>query len=169
MPIINVDTLPFTVAEFRSAYPEFQNTAVYPDAAITYWISVSTLFVNPCVWEDKFGFGCSLWTAHNLVLQQQALGAAQAGGYPGISKGAISSEGAGAVSLSYDTASVSEPDAGAYNLTTYGKEFIRYARIMGAGVFQIGGGCGAPGDVPGQINPGPAWSGPNCKPGFFGS
>src|SRR5208282_2001507 len=96
--------------------------------------------------------------------------AARTGGWPGISKGAISSEAAGAVNISYDTQVTMEEDAGHWNNTVYGTRFIRICKMHGAGPVQIGPGLGLAGTVPGyNTNVGRAWSGPNCAPGIFGS
>jgi hypothetical protein len=75
----------------------------------------------------------------------------------------VSGENAGQVSVSYDTTAGIEPDAGQWNLTSYGIRFIGLARLLGAQPTQIG---------PAGIAPpfsGPGWIGPPPFPGYFSS
>jgi hypothetical protein len=113
--------------------------------------------------------GVEMFVAHNLVIDAMNTDTAQIGGWPGIAKGMVSSESPGAVSINYDTQPVMEDGGGNWNLTTYGTRFLRLARMMGAGPIQIGPcGFGGSGSVPGYGGDGPAWWGPNCRPGVFG-
>ncbi len=75
--------------------------------------------------------------AHELVLAAQNAKAAQVGGSPGQQGGIANSKTVGSVTVSYDASTSTEKDAGYWNLTTYGKQFIRLARIFGAGAIQL--------------------------------
>ncbi|MBX9696911.1 MAG: DUF4054 domain-containing protein [Alphaproteobacteria bacterium] len=47
------------------------------------------------------------------------------------------SKSVGGVSVGYDSTAQSEKDAGWWNRTTYGQQFIRLVRIFGAGAIQL--------------------------------
>jgi hypothetical protein len=70
-----------------------------------------------------------------LAAQNQKAGVI--GGVPGGNSGPASSKTVGSVTVAYDTAQTAEKDAGYWNLTTYGKQFIRLARMFGAGCIQL--------------------------------
>ncbi len=125
------------VAAFRTAFPEFADTDVYTSAQVTAWSGIAEKLVNVDVWEDLSTFGIQLLTAHNLVLSQQNQRAAAVGGVPGGTAGQQSSKSVGDVSVSYDTQASAEKDAGMYNMTVYGKQFIHYAKLFGAGAIQL--------------------------------
>jgi hypothetical protein len=167
MPITSTTPV-VTPQQFVADYPEFSDSAKYTVSSMNYWLAVATLLLNPNRFDaNTLILATELYVAHNLVIEAQAQDTAKAGGWPGITKGVINSESAGAVTVSYDTAPVIEERAGHWNLTVYGLRFIRLAKLFGAGPIQVGPGFGAPGTVPGS-DFGSAWSGPNCKPGWFG-
>lgn len=85
------------------------------------------------MWEQ----GVKLYVAHEITLAAQNQKAAATGGSPGQSGGIANSKTVGSVSVGYDTTSTAEKDAGWWNLTNYGKQFIRLARIFGAGAIQL--------------------------------
>lgn len=151
-----------TVTNFRTDYPEFGSVSKFPDSAVTYWLGIAKLMLTTR-WDDtpaeagaptQLYYGTELFVAHNLVLEAQARKNAAKGGTPGVGNaGPVSSKSVGPVSISYDTASAIELDAGHWNLTVYGTRFIQLARMMGAGPLQIGQGCAPYGS-------GGAWPGP---------
>lgn len=132
--------VPLTVARFRADFTEFANATVYPDATVTFWLSVATLMINPDKWARLTGVGIELFAAHNIVLEAQALATVNVGGIPGIQKGPVSSEAAGAVSVSYDVQAGISKDAGHWNLTTYGTRLYKLMMIFGAGPIHLGTG-----------------------------
>jgi len=132
--------VPLTIARFRQDFTEFANTAVYPDNAVTFWLSVATLMLNPDRWARLLGVGIELFAAHNLVLEAQALATVNVGGIPGITKGPVTSEAAGAVSVSYDVQAGINKDAAHWNLTTYGTRLYKLMMIFGAGPVHLGTG-----------------------------
>jgi hypothetical protein len=127
----------FVIATFRAAFPEFNDTARYPDAMITFWSSFATAQVNACRWGDQVQTGVFLYTAHGVTLAAQNQKAGVIGGTPGGQSGPISSKTVGSVTAAYDTTQAAEKDAGYWNLTSYGKQFFRLARIFGAGPIQL--------------------------------
>jgi len=157
-----------TSGKFRANFPEFADPSVYPDSALQYWVTVACLLLNPSRWCDMLCVATELFVAHNLVLEAKTTQEALAGGWPGISKGMINSEFAGAVTVSYDTAEIAEVDGGNYNETVYGRRFLRLARMFGAGPIQVGpGGCGpSGGPFFGGVAEPNAWVGPWPFPGM---
>ena len=171
MPITTTLTPAVTIAQFRIDFPEFADSKQYPDSAITYWLAVATLLLNPCrIPPEIIILAAELYIAHNILLEAMDTQTALAGGWPGVNKGVVNSETPGEVTVSYDTAPSVEPDAGHWNLTRYGTRFIRLARMAGAGPVQVGPGCSLPGTLSdANVGTGLAWSGPDCRPGKFGS
>lgn len=149
---INDPTVVMTIDIFREDMTVFASETDYPDDSLTYWLNVATMMLRPERWNDALNLGIEMFMAHHLVLDKLNQDTAAVGGYPGLNKGVVSSQSTGGVSLSYDTSSVLEPDAGHWNYTIYGSRFIQLIKMMGAGPIQVGAG----GDVPG-ITP---WLGP---------
>lgn len=104
---------------------------------VNFWVTLATQQVDVCVWKDSWTAGVSLYVAHELVLARQNVQAAGVGGSPGQQGGIASSKQVGSVNVQYDPQTSTERDAGYWNLTTYGKQFIRLARIFGAGCVQL--------------------------------
>lgn len=127
----------FDIAAFRVNFPEFSDTTVYPTATITFWAGLAEKLVRLSVWGDCWTEGVSLYVAHEITLESQAAKAAAAGGVPGVMGGIANNKTVGSASVGYDTTSTAEKDAGWWNTTNYGKQFIRLARIFGAGVIQL--------------------------------
>lgn len=158
-----------TPAAFRTAYPEFANTAVYSDELITYWLQVAQLALNcgtlygvwtdsPCVtgqpsWLD---LGTGLYVAHYLSLEAYAIQQAATGQQPTGPSGIINSRAVGPASIGYDTVSSVEEGAGQWNLTLYGRRFYQLCQIRGGMPLQIGIGCPPPYSMASTG----AWAGP---------
>lgn len=128
----------FDVAAFREAYPEFNDTAKFPDSMISGWATVAQLQVRCRRWKSQYNLGVNLYIAHEITLESQQQAAATAGGSPAGPSGIVNSKTVGSVTVAYDTASAVEKDAGHWNLTMYGRQFIRLARMFGAGPVQLG-------------------------------
>lgn len=125
-----------TVAAFRSLQPEFSDSVKYPDAAITRWLVLADKILPANRWEDWLETGTCWFAAHYLAigrLNEQTSRRGSAVGAGGI----VASKSLGQASVSYDTASGVEFEAGHWNLTTYGREFIRTARMVGTGGAQL--------------------------------
>ena len=125
------------IATFRSHYPEFASETDYPDTQIEYWASIAVLRLNTTRWGSLLAHGIELLTAHSITLAKAEASIAAKGGGAGQGVGLKSNKSAGDVSVGIDTTSTIEVDAGHYNLTNYGKQYIRLARIMGIGGAQI--------------------------------
>lgn len=156
-----------TAAQFRADFPEFEDSGVYSDGSISFWLNLAygttaqpIGLLPPQRWAERLDVGAELFVAHNIVLEKQAMDAAASGGAPGISQGPIGSKSVGPVSIGYNTQAALELDAGHWNLTVYGTRFVWLAKIAGAGPLQEPGGCGPPGT-------GGAWAGPPLWPGWY--
>jgi hypothetical protein len=157
--------------QFTTDFPEFANTTTYPRSSFSFYQNFARLMLT-FVWGapaalgqplELYDIGCELFIAHNLALEAMNQKAAAVGGVPGLSTGPVSSKGAGAVSISYDTTAGIEPDAGHWNLTTFGTRFISMLRLLGSAPMQV-----SPQGVHAPYS-GPGWTGPNTRPGWFGS
>ncbi len=125
------------IPAFRNAFPEFKSTEVYPTSMITFWAAIAEAQVRQCVWKTQWTAGVNLYVAHEITLAAQNAKQANFGGAPGTFGGPANSKTVGGASVGYDSSATSEKDAGYWNLTNYGKQFIRLARIFGAGVLQL--------------------------------
>jgi hypothetical protein len=128
---------PFDIGAFRTSFPEFADLVTYPTPMIEFWVGLAVLQVRQCIWKSCWVQGVSLYVAHEITLAAQNQKAALNGGVPGVSGGIANSKTVGSVSVGYDTTSTAEKDAGYWNLTNYGKQFIRLARIFGAQAIQL--------------------------------
>ncbi|KAA6459632.1 DUF4054 domain-containing protein [Acidobacteria bacterium AB60] len=156
-----------TYAQFILDYPEFANAS---QAQFTLYQNRATQQLT-CAWGTaspgtdpsqytQYDIGMELVIAHFLARATIRARAVAAGGTP-VAKGVVSSESAGPVSVNYDTAVSTEADAGHWNETDYGREYVQMARLMGAGPSQA-----SPCPNPNPLN-GPAWSGvPYLQNGF---
>jgi hypothetical protein len=149
------DPTTLTPTQFRLDLTAFADATAYPDAVINLYLQAAIAALN----LPRFGAFASLavefMTAHYLVLDKQDDRAAAAGGVPGVNAGMISSKSVGPVSIGMDGGSSAEDDGGHWNLTTYGRRYLRLAREAGAGPLQLGGvpfpsGSGFPGSAAAQ-------------------
>ena len=125
-----------TAQSFRTDFPEFADTTLYPDLEINYYLAEAGLMLNPCRWSTMLDNATELYVAHFMVLRSAALQEAANGAIPGQSRGPIQSERVDKVGASY-TADGFEMDAGQWNLTVYGTRLFRLIRMFGAGGAQV--------------------------------
>lgn len=124
-------------AQFRADFPEFDDCVAYPDAEVDRWIGLAEKLLPACRWEDMLDLGTELYVAHNLALSTQRYGMAVIGGQSGQIKGPQTSKSVDKVSVGYDVSVVTLKDGGAYNMTSYGIQFLQLARTVGAGGIQL--------------------------------
>lgn len=123
---------------FRTNFPEFADQSRYTSGQLTFWSGIAALNVNPRAWgADMYPFAVQLYVAHEMTLAAQNSASGAYGGAPSTASGPVSSKSVGGASISYDTAQAGEKDAGWWNLTSYGKQYIRLARMYGAGAIQL--------------------------------
>lgn len=125
------------IGKFRTAFPEFADTVRYTDATIEFWATVAEAQVLQKIWCHLWTQGVMLYVAHEITLASQNYQAGSVGGIPGISGGVPNNKTVGSVTVGYDSTSTAEKDAGWWNLTNYGKQFIRLARMFGTRAIQL--------------------------------
>jgi hypothetical protein len=116
------------IAVFRQHFPEFADSATYPDSSIEFWAGIGEARLPVERWGNLYNHGLELFVAHNITLAQAGT---SAGG------GLLASKTIGSVSVSYDTGAVAAAGASHYNQTVYGRRFWELARMRGAGVLQV--------------------------------
>jgi len=118
-------------AAFRLAFPEFQDEDVYSDDVMTFWESMAGAYVSEVKWGTLYVQGMSLVLAHFLVLAKNNQST------PGGGTGLVSNQSVGDVSVGFDTTTTAEERAGQWNLTNYGQQYIRMARMISGGAMQL--------------------------------
>ncbi|HWU68260.1 MAG TPA: DUF4054 domain-containing protein [Stenotrophobium sp.] len=123
--------------DLRANFPEFANTAAYPDGQVQFWLTLAYTVLNPDAWADYLDLGAQLYTAHHLVIGARDQKSAAAGGVPGAVTGPQASKAVDKVSVSYNTGAVTLEGGGFWNATMYGIQFYQLARVVGAGGVQL--------------------------------
>lgn len=124
-------------AQFRLDFPEFSDTTRFPNSSLAFWSGMGERLISPDRFGDLYAQAVELFTAHNITLAAQNSASSAAGGLPGGEGGPISSKAVGSVNVSYDNASVMLPNAGHWNQTTYGRQYIQLVRLIGHGACQL--------------------------------
>lgn len=127
------------IAQFRNDFPEFSDSARYPVSLITFWSTLAEQVTSEPCYQTTYTTAVKLATAHFITIGQVNAKAGQAGGVPGSSGGVVASKSVGDVSVSYDTTIgvMSGENAGQWNATTYGRQYLTLARLFGAGAVQL--------------------------------
>lgn len=125
------------IPAFRTEFPEFADSTVYPTTQIAFWAGLAEAQVLECIWKTQRNVGVSLYVAHEITLAAQNKKTAAVGGAPGTFGGVANNKTVGSVTVGYDSTTTGEKDAGYWNLTNYGKQFIRLVRIFGARPIQL--------------------------------
>lgn len=134
VPIAASPTL--TVEQFRQDLPAFSDTTKYSDEAASFWMLLATKLVNQTRFGELSNIAIELYTAHNLILEQQTALVITRGGIP-IGIGPTASRSVGPVSISYDFNISIDQQAGFWNLTIYGQRFWYLVQMAGAGGIQL--------------------------------
>lgn len=124
-------------AQFRLDFPEFGNVVTFPDSMLTFWATIGEAQISSTSFGDLYTQAVELFTAHNITLAAGNIKQSQSGGLPGGASGAIASKAVGSVSVSYDNASSMLPDAGHWNQTLYGRQYIQLVRLIGTVAYQL--------------------------------
>jgi hypothetical protein len=127
----------FDIAKFREDFPEFSDVSRYPDAMLNFWAGLAAVMMIECRWGSAYEYGLELYVAHEAAIAARNAKTGQGGGTPGMGVGLQNSKSVGSTSTSYDTSSTAEKNAGWWNLTTYGQQFFRMSRMIGAGAIQL--------------------------------
>lgn len=132
-----ITTVPVPAAQFRMAIPAFANTQRYGDDIVNYYLYLAQFNVNKDRWGEMYNQGMMWWAAHFITLDAADAAAAARGAAAGAASGLLTSKSVGSVSMGYDMATASEPDAGHWNLTIYGKRYFAMLKMAGMGGLQI--------------------------------
>lgn len=128
-----------TLKLFRKMFPAFADSSVYIDEHVQPMIDIGNSVLPYCRWGQYYLRGVGLFVAHNLALDRMTQLQAQRGGAPGFGIGLVSSKSVNGVSVSYDTGVGSLTDGADLNLTIFGLQLLRLARMVGAGPIQVVG------------------------------
>ncbi|MDC7868801.1 hypothetical protein TH60_05665 [Pantoea ananatis] len=127
-----------TVADFRRDFPQFSDEAKFPDSQITFRLNLADRLLNENVTgRELFPYFVGLFVAHYLVLFAADRRASLSGGAGGSTNGVQASKSVDKVSVSYDTGSTLNSDAGFWNNSRYGAEFWQLMMMFGAGGIQL--------------------------------
>lgn len=121
------------VALFRGNFVEFADPIKYPDTLLEFWADIGERLTSIDRYGDIYQHAVDLFVAHNIAVAARS----GSGSIPGLPSGVITSKSVGSVRVSYDTSAAMTPGAGHWNLTTYGAQYARLARLFGAGVVQL--------------------------------
>ncbi len=145
---------PVTLADFRSGMTAFQDSNVFSDDDVIFYLDIANRTVNADRWKELYAKGVMLQVAHYATLAALARKEMAMGGVGGIRAGAISSETGDMLSVTFDASSVMSDGAGQWNATVYGRQYWQLSQLFGAGPLQSG--------VPGPCDPiyAGAWPGP---------
>jgi hypothetical protein len=126
-----------TSAEFRRRHPEFADQRTYREEDVLMWLDMAAKRLRPERWADLLDHGTGLYVAHQLAATQPAQAASRRGGIAGQGGGVVQSKSVDKVSVSYDTGAITVEGGGDWNATTYGRQFLQLARLVGAGGVQL--------------------------------
>ncbi len=119
-----------TPAEFQARFTEFVSVS---DPRIQTFIDKALLNLDEGVWGNYFVEGQLYLTAHFLTLAE--ISAKSSSGSAGLSP--LASKSIGDVSYSFATGTVESGSETYFQATTYGQEYWRLCKIVGAGIVAI--------------------------------
>ena len=126
------DNPEYTSDNFLRAYPQF---SILDMSVVDAWVGIAHQCVKYSLWDKTWELGMGLFIAHFLTLYQQTI--EEDLGNPvlsrGLSKGLITSESVGGMSVSYDLGSfTSEFDGwGTFKQTIFGQQYVHFLQMMG--------------------------------------
>ena len=124
-------------SSFRESMPMFEDVSLYPSAQFNFYLTMGKKLLPESRWDDLLDEGLTFYVAHYLTLYQRSMLASDVGGDVGKVVGNETSKSVDSVSKSMDVSSVSLTDAGYWNQTTFGIQFLQLARMIGAGGIQL--------------------------------
>ena len=117
-----------TVATFRAMFPAFTE-AIHAEGRVQFWLDLSAKLLKADRWGNLYDNGQGFYVAHNLTLERQASANGGNEGAPGL----VTGKSVGPVSKSYTQQDVTFSGGGNFNLTWWGREYLKLARMVGAG------------------------------------
>lgn len=124
-------------SSFRESMPMFADVSLYPSAQFNFYLNMGKKLLPESCWDDLLDEGLTFYVAHYLTLYERSMLANDVGGDVGKVVGNETSKSVDSVSKSMDVSSVSLTDAGHWNQTTFGIQFLQLARMIGAGGIQL--------------------------------
>lgn len=123
------------IATFRAVFPEFGDSAKYPDAQVQYYLDFAVQSLRPEAWCNLLERGTGLFVAHYLAMSAVS----GSGAIPGRGQlGIVASKSVGPASISYDNSAISaQADTGHWALTSYGLMYWELMRMVGTGGWQL--------------------------------
>jgi hypothetical protein len=125
------------IAQFRINFPEFSDVERFTDAMLNFWAGIGENLISECRFGTSYNYALSLFLAHNIVLAATNEATADAGGIAGGGAGTVQQKTVGSVSVSYDVASSMLPDAGHWNQTIYGRQYLQLVKLFGQGCVHL--------------------------------
>ena len=124
-----------SVDDFRSRNPAF-TASLYPDSQVEARLVLASKFFSLEGFpdEDLLRHVVALYVAHYLTIGGSTEANAMGGG---ANPNPFASKSVDGVSVSYDTSSAIETNAGFWNATAFGRELWQLMKIFGAGARQI--------------------------------
>jgi len=138
---IDTNETSYTSAIFLSDFPQF--TDLIPNPMLILFIAMANATVLEVRWHDNWRYGMGLFIAHFATLYLQALGAGAGSTAAQVitnaqSKGLVSNESVGDVSVSYDFSMLAASGTAwaKFDLTIFGQQFAQFAQLLGkAGMY----------------------------------
>lgn len=124
-------------SSFRESMPMFEDVSLYPSAQFSFYLTMGKKLLPESRWDDLLDEGLTFYVAHYLTLYQRSMLASDVGSDAGQVVGNETSKSVDSVSYSVDVSSISLTDAGHWNQTTFGIQFLQLARMIGAGGIQL--------------------------------
>ena len=131
------DNPEYTSDNFLRAYPQF---SILDTSVVDAWVGIAHQCVKYSLWDKTWELGMGLFIAHFLTLYQQTIEEDLVNPVlsKGLSKGLITSESVGGMSVSYDLGSfTNEFDGwGTFKQTIFGQQYVHFLQMMG-GFFAV--------------------------------
>jgi len=126
------DNPEYTSDNFLTAYPQF---STLDTSIVDAWVGIAHQCVKYSLWDKTWELGMGLFIAHFLTLYQQTIEEDLVNPVlsKGLSRGLITSESVGGMSVSYDLGSfTSEFDGwGTFKQTIFGQQYVHFLQMMG--------------------------------------
>jgi hypothetical protein len=129
--------------QFRGDFPAFKDPELFSNATLTMYLTAAGNLLDPWKWGDLWTMGQELWAAHFLLLDRIDESSVERGGV--TPAGPITNKSVGAVTVGYSENGM-EDSGGHWNQTSFGRRFLRFARLVGTGGSQLNGACPFPGN-----------------------
>lgn len=126
------DNPEYTSDNFLRAYPQF---SILGTSVVDAWVGIAHQCVKYSLWDKTWELGMGLFIAHFLTLYQQTIEEDLVNPVlsKGLSRGLITSESVGGMSVSYDLSSfTNEFDGwGTFKQTIFGQQYVHFLQMMG--------------------------------------